>query len=67
MLADVLQDLAAEIQQVGGIDGSEAFIDASFVRAKGGGAHVRITNAGNGVKIMAIVDRRGLPLSIGPD
>ena len=32
VLADLLQDLASEPQKVGVIDGSEAFIDASFAR-----------------------------------
>lgn len=65
VLADVLRDLASELREVGVIGGDEAFIDASFARAKGGGAGVGLTKAGKGVKIMAIVDRCGLPLSIG--
>ncbi len=32
---------------------------------QGRSAHVELTKAGKGVKIMAIVDRCGLPLSIG--
>ena len=31
--ADVLQDLASELQEVGVVDGPEAIIDASFLRA----------------------------------
>ena len=32
--------------------------------AKGGGAEIGQRNAGKGMKIMAIVDRHGLPLSV---
>ena len=60
----VLEDLAGEAKQRGLFDGSEAYVDASFARAKGGGAGVGNTKAGKGVKIMAIVDRCGLPLSL---
>ncbi len=64
MLDAVLEDLAGEAKQRGLFDGSEAYVDASFARAKGGGAGVGITKAGKDVKIMAIVDRCGLPLSL---
>src|SRR5512144_716647 len=46
------------------LDEEECFIDATFVMAKGGGAGVAPTKRGKGVKIMAIVDRHGLPLSV---
>lgn len=39
-------------------------IDAAFVSAKGGGAETGKAKRGKGVKIMAIVDRQGLPLAI---
>ena len=35
-----------------------------FSAAKGGGAEVGPTKRGKGVKIMGIVDREGLPLSV---
>ena len=38
--------------------------DATFVMAKGGGAEIGPTKRGKGMKIMAIVDRHGLPLSV---
>ena len=38
--------------------------DATFVTAKGGGSEIGTTKGGKGMKIMAIVDRHGLPLSI---
>ena len=40
------------------------FIDATFAMAKGGGAEIGPTKRGKGLKIMAIVDRHGLPLSV---
>src|SRR6201989_3372717 len=42
----------------------ECFIDATFVMAKGGGLEIGATKRGKGMKIMAIVDRHGLPLSV---
>ena len=39
-------------------------IDATFAMAKGGGAEIGATKRGKGLKIMAIVDRHGLPLSV---
>src|SRR5262249_45022204 len=46
------------------LDEAECFIDATFVMAKGGGAGIGPTKRGKGMKIMAIVDRHGLPLSV---
>ena len=46
------------------VDEREAFIDATFVPAKGSGAEVGLTTVGKGMKIMAIVDRPGLPLAV---
>ena len=42
----------------------KSFIDATFAMAKGGGAEIGPTKRGKGMKIMAIVDRHGLPLSV---
>ena len=48
----------------GALDEEECFIDATFAMAKGGGAEIGPTRRGKGLKIMAIVDRHGLPLSV---
>jgi transposase len=64
VLRQVLADLANELRDRGVIDEREAFIDATFASAKGGGAQIGATRRGKGVKIMAIVDRHGLPLSV---
>ena len=64
VLRNILADLANELRERGEIDESECFIDATFASAKGGGAEIGNTRRGKGVKIMAIVDRHGLPLSV---
>ena len=63
-LRKVLTDLANTLRDEGEIDESECFIDATFASAKGGGVEIGPTRRGKGVKIMAIVDRQGLPLSV---
>jgi transposase len=63
-LRKVLTDLANTLREEGEIDESECFIDATFASAKGGGEEIGPTRRGKGVKIMAIVDRHGLPLSV---
>lgn len=64
VLRDVLIDLANALRDEGALDESECFIDATFASAKGGGDEIGPTKRGKGVKIMAIVDRHGLPLSV---
>ena len=64
VLRDILVDVANTLRERGGLDESESFIDAMFSPAKGGGAEVGPTKRGKGVKIMGIVDREGLPLSV---
>ena len=60
----VLTDVANELRENGALDEEECFIDATFVMAKGGGRKLEPTKRGKGMKIMAIVDRHGLPLSV---
>jgi transposase len=64
VLREVLAQLANALREQGEIDERECFIDASFASAKGGGEEIGKTKRGKGVKIMAIVDRHGLPLSV---
>ncbi len=59
-----LADFANTLREQDALDESECFIDATFASAKRGGDHVAPTKAGKGVKIMAIVDRHGLPLAV---
>ena len=64
VLRDILTDLANTLREQGAIDERESFIDATFACAKGGGEEIGKTKRGKGVKIMAIVDRHGLPLAV---
>ena len=64
VLRQVLTDVANELRDKGMLDEEESFIDATFAMAKGGGAEIGPTKRGKGIKIMAIVDRHGLPLSV---
>jgi transposase len=64
VLRGVMTDLANALRDEGVLDESECFIDATFASAKGGGDEVGPTKRGKGVKIMAIVDRHGLPLAV---
>jgi transposase len=64
VLRDVLADLANTLREQGDIDERESFIDAAFASAKGGGEEIGKTRRGKGVKILGIVDRHGLPLSV---
>jgi len=64
VLRAVLTDLANALRDEGAIDERESFIDAMFSSAKGGGEEIGKTKRGKGVKIMAIVDRHGLPLAV---
>src|SRR5262249_7406212 len=64
VLRRVLMDVANELRDKGALDEAECFIDATFVMAKGGGAEIGPTKRGKGMKIMGIVDRHGVPLSV---
>src|SRR6201999_201626 len=64
VLRDILTDLANTLREQGAIDERESFIDATFASAKDGGDDIGKTKRGKGVKIMAIVDRHGLPLAV---
>ena len=64
VLREVLTPLANPLREEGAIDERESFIEATCAAAKGGGDAVGLTQRGTGVKILAIVDRQGLPLSV---
>lgn len=64
ILREILAQLANALRDAGAIDERESFIDATFAAAKGGGDAIGPTKRGKGVKILAIVDRHGLPLSV---
>ena len=60
----MLTDLANEHRESGRIDEREGFVDGMFVLAKGGREEVGWGRRGKGMKIMGMVDRRGLPLAV---
>jgi transposase len=62
VLREVLTDLANTLREQGDIDERESFTDATFASAKGGCDEIGKTRRSRGVKILAIVDHRGLPL-----
>jgi len=64
VLRQILIEVANALREQGFIDQREAFIDATFAAAKGGGDEIGPTKRGKGVKILAIVDRRG-PAVVG--
>jgi transposase len=64
VLRNVLTDLANTLRDEGAVDERECFTDATFASAKGVGEEIGKTKRGKGAKIMAIVDRRGLPLAV---
>jgi hypothetical protein len=64
VIRGALTERANTLREFGAIDESECYIDATFATAKGGGDQIGPTKCGQGVKIMAIVDRHGLPLAV---
>ncbi len=64
VLREIRTQLANTLREEGAMDERESFIDATFAMAKGGGDGIGPTRRGKGVKILAIVDRHGLPLSV---
>jgi transposase len=61
---DLMRDAGRCVEQRGGYRLYECFIDGTFSKAKGGGDGVGVTKAGKGVKIMVVVDARGLPVAV---
>lgn len=60
----LMRDAGRLVEDHGGYRLYECFIDATFSKAKGGGDGVGLTKAGKGVKIMVLVDARGLPVAV---
>lgn len=59
----MMRDAGGLVEERGGYRVYECFIDAAFSGARGGGDGVGRTKAGKGVKIMVLVDARGLPVA----
>jgi len=64
VLRNIRTLVANTLREDGVIDERESFIDATVASAQGGGDDIGKTRRGKGVKILAIVERQGLPLSV---
>jgi len=60
----IMRDAGQVIEARDGFKLYECFIDGTFAKAKGGGDGVGCTKAGKGVKIMVLIDARGLPVAV---
>jgi len=60
----ILRDAGRVVEARGGYRLYECFIDGTFSKARGDGDGVGPTKAGKGVKIMILVDAKGLPVAI---
>lgn len=61
---NIMREAGRRVEERDGFRLYECFIDGTFARAKGGGDGIGCTKAGKGVKIMVLVDARGLPVAI---
>ncbi len=60
----ILEGAARAVEKRGQYRLYECFIDGTFSKAKGGGDGIGSTKVGKGVKIMVLVDARGLPVAV---
>ncbi|MFN0131173.1 MAG: transposase, partial [Phycisphaerales bacterium] len=60
----IMRDAGELVEERDGYKLYECFIDAIFSKAKGGGDGIGLTKAGKGVKVMVLVDARGLPVAV---
>jgi transposase len=60
----ILREAGRCVEERDGYRLYECFIDGTFSKAKGGGDGIGCTRVGKGVKIMVLVDARGLPVAI---
>ena len=60
----IMRDAGRCVEERGGYRLYECFIDGTFAKARGGGDGIGCTKAGKGVKIMVLVDARGLPVAV---
>jgi len=66
VLREMLTPRANTLREEGELDERERCIDATIASAQGGGDGFGKPRRGTGVKILALVDRPGLPLSVSP-
>lgn len=61
---NIMRDAGQLVEEQGEYRLYECFIDGTFSKARGGGDGIGCTKAGKGVKIMVLVDARGLPVAV---
>lgn len=61
---DLMRSMGTLIEEDGRFRLYECFVDGTFSKAKGGGDGIGCTRVGKGVKIMILVDAKGLPLAV---
>ena len=61
---EVLSKIICQLVETGRIDLEECHVDATFVKAKGGGADIGLTRHGKGMKTQIIVDAKGVPFGV---
>src|SRR5471030_650093 len=60
----LLAAVGSIVQERKGFKLYECYLDGTFAKAKGGGDGIGCTKAGKGVKIMMMVDARGLRIAV---
>lgn len=60
----IMRDAGKLVEERGEYRLYECFIDGTFSKARGGGDGIGCTRVGKGVKIMVLVDARGLPVAV---
>jgi len=60
----VMREAGRCVEEGDGYRVYECFIDGTFCKARGGGDGIGCTKAGKGVKIMVMVDARGIPMAV---
>ncbi|MDD5200163.1 MAG: IS5 family transposase [Terrimicrobiaceae bacterium] len=60
----IMRAMGRLVEEAGSYRLYECFVDGTFSKAKGGGDGIGCTKVGKGVKIMILVDAKGLPLAV---
>lgn len=60
----IMRDAGQLVEERDGYRLYECYIDGTFCKARSGGDGIGLTKAGKGVKIMILVDARGLPVAV---
>jgi transposase len=60
----IMRDAGRFVEERGEYRLYECFVDGTFCKARGGGDGIGCTKAGKGVKIMVLVDAKGLPVAV---